>query len=128
MSDSFVTPWTVASQDPLSMGFLRKQFWSRLPFSSPGDRSKTYQHTNRTLFSEDKGLCNHFPVFKWQSTSLLRWSLWPCLLCLSQSLLLSPHPSFSQQRKQRITAYSEIIVTPYQSKGKGHFPLPGNLL
>ena len=30
-------PWTVASQAPLSMGFSRQEYWSELPFSSPGD-------------------------------------------------------------------------------------------
>ena len=29
-------PWTVARQAPLSMGFPRQEYWSRLPFSSPG--------------------------------------------------------------------------------------------
>ena len=33
----FVTPWTVAYQAPLSMGFSRQQGWSGLPFPSPGD-------------------------------------------------------------------------------------------
>ena len=33
----FVTPGTVACQVPLSMGFSRQEFWSGLPFSSPGD-------------------------------------------------------------------------------------------
>ena len=37
MSDSFVTPWTVACQAPLSMGFSRQESWSGLPFPSPGD-------------------------------------------------------------------------------------------
>ena len=32
-----VTPWTVACQAPLSMGFLRQECWSGLPFPSPGD-------------------------------------------------------------------------------------------
>ena len=36
MFDS-VTPWTVARQAPLSMGFSRQEYWSRLPFPSPGD-------------------------------------------------------------------------------------------
>ena len=36
MSDSFVTPWTVAYQAPLSMGFPRQEYWSVLPFPSPG--------------------------------------------------------------------------------------------
>ena len=32
-----VTSWTVAHQAPLSMGFLRQEYWSGLPFSSTGD-------------------------------------------------------------------------------------------
>ena len=33
----FETPWTVARQAPLSMGFPRQEYWSGLPFPSPGD-------------------------------------------------------------------------------------------
>ena len=33
----FVTLWTVAHQALLSMGFLRQEYWSGLPFPSPGD-------------------------------------------------------------------------------------------
>ena len=32
----FVTPWTIAHQVPLSMGFSRQEYWSQLPFLSPG--------------------------------------------------------------------------------------------
>ena len=32
-----VTPWTVACQSPLSMEFSRQEYWSGLPFPSPGD-------------------------------------------------------------------------------------------
>ena len=39
MSDSFVTPWTIARQAPLSMGFPRGEYWSGLPFPSPGNLS-----------------------------------------------------------------------------------------
>ena len=35
MPDSFETPWTVAHQAPLSMGFPRQDYWGGLPFSSP---------------------------------------------------------------------------------------------
>ena len=31
------TPWTVAPQAPLSMGFPRQEYWSGLPFPPPGD-------------------------------------------------------------------------------------------
>ena len=33
----FATPWTVAYQAPTSMGFPRQEYWSGLPFPSPGD-------------------------------------------------------------------------------------------
>ena len=34
MSDSSVTPWTIAHQAPLSVGFPRQEYWSGLPFTS----------------------------------------------------------------------------------------------
>ena len=34
----FATPWTVAYQAPPSMGFSRQEYWSGLPFPSPGER------------------------------------------------------------------------------------------
>ena len=33
----FVTPWTVAHQAPLPMGFSRQEYWSGSPFPSLGD-------------------------------------------------------------------------------------------
>ena len=33
----FLTMWTVAYQAPLSMGFSRQEYWSGLPFPTPGD-------------------------------------------------------------------------------------------
>ena len=33
----FATPWTVVYQAPPSMGFSRQEYWSGLPFPSPGD-------------------------------------------------------------------------------------------
>ena len=37
VSDSFVIPWTVAHQVPLSIEFSRQEYWSGLPFHTPGD-------------------------------------------------------------------------------------------
>ena len=37
VSDSFVTPWTVAHQASLSTGLFRQEYWSGLPFPTPGD-------------------------------------------------------------------------------------------
>ena len=33
----FATPWTVADQAPLSVGFPRQEYWSGLPFPPSGD-------------------------------------------------------------------------------------------
>ena len=57
----FVTPWTVAYQALPSMGFSRQEYWSGLPFPSPGDlpnpgiepRSHTFQ--GDALISEPPG-------------------------------------------------------------------------
>ena len=37
VAQSCTTPWTVACQAPLSMRLPRQEYWSRLPFPSPGD-------------------------------------------------------------------------------------------
>ena len=37
----FATPWTVAYQAPLSMGFSRQEYWSGLRFPPPGDLPKS---------------------------------------------------------------------------------------
>ena len=36
VSDTVIS-WAVAHQAPLSMGFSRQEYWSKLPFPSPGD-------------------------------------------------------------------------------------------
>ena len=36
MSDS-VTPWAIADQGPMSMGFSRQEYWSGMPCPPPGD-------------------------------------------------------------------------------------------
>ena len=33
----FVTPWTIACQAPLSIGFSRQEYWSGMPYFPPGD-------------------------------------------------------------------------------------------
>ena len=61
----FATPKTVALQAPLSMGFSRQEYWSGVPFPSPGDlpnpgikpRSPTLQADS--LLSEPRGKPSH---------------------------------------------------------------------
>ena len=80
----FVTPWTVAHQAPLSMIFSRQEYWSGLPFPSPGGitdqgiepRSPASQADDliseplhsRYCFTTNHNLINHF-LFRLFSTS-----------------------------------------------------------
>ena len=87
----FATPWTVARQAPLSMGFSRQEYWSGLPFPSPGDLPNPgiepgspvlqadalpseppgnhIRDQFRILFTEIITLVLHFSVFTWIQTS-----------------------------------------------------------
>ena len=64
----FATPWTVAHQAPLSMGFSRQEYWSGLPFPSSGDlhnpgiepRSPALQAD--ALASEPPGKSNYISI------------------------------------------------------------------
>ena len=57
MSDSFATPRTIDCQAPLSMGYTRQEYWSSLPFPSPGGLS-------------DPGIESTSPLLHWQEDSL----------------------------------------------------------
>ena len=41
----FVTPWTTACQVPLSIGYSRQEYWTGLPYTSPGDLSQPGDQT-----------------------------------------------------------------------------------
>ena len=47
----FATPWTVACQAPLSMGFSRQECWSRLPCDPPGG-NHNYKGEKREEFGD----------------------------------------------------------------------------
>ena len=70
----FATPWTVTHQAPPSMGFSKQEYWSGLPFPSPGDlphpgiepRSPSFQAD--ALTSEPPGKPNiKWNMFKFRS-------------------------------------------------------------
>ena len=73
-----LTPWTTACQAPLPMGFFRQEYWSGLPFPSPGDlpdpgtepRSPPLQEDS--LLSELPGKPNS-PLPSWVNLQLFLW-------------------------------------------------------
>ena len=94
-----VTRWTVAHQAALSVGFSRQEYWSRLPFPSPGDlpdpgmepRSPALRAD--TLTSEPPGDQNKGRCYKKDTVLLVpafcNWILYPSSL-----------PSICQQWKR----------------------------
>ena len=76
----FVTPWTVAHQAPPSMGFSRQEYWSALPFPSPGNlpdpgiepRSPTLQADALTSQPPGKQAAHRFVSVNRVSVSSIR--------------------------------------------------------
>ena len=62
----FASPWTVAYQAPLFVEFSRQEYWSGLPFSSPGDLptqgwNPGLLHCRQTLYRLSHQGSPHFP-------------------------------------------------------------------
>ena len=64
----FVTPRTVAYQAPPSMGFSREEYWSGLPFPSPGDLPDPGIEPGSPAFQADA--LTSEPPGKWPPLSL----------------------------------------------------------
>ena len=69
-----MTPWSIAHQVPLSVGFSRQEYWSGLPFPSPGDLP-------------DPGIKPGSPTLQVDSLLLSHWG--------SHMQLYGPSPSVS---------------------------------
>ena len=62
----FVTPWPVAHQAPLSMGFFWQEYWSELPFPPPGDLPNSGIKPTSPVFPEwSGGFFTTEPLGKW---------------------------------------------------------------
>ena len=60
----FATPWTVAYQTSPSRGFSRQEYWSGLPFSSPGDLPDPGIEPRSPALQAD-ALTSEPPCFDW---------------------------------------------------------------
>ena len=90
-----VTPWTVAHQAPLSMGFSRQECWSGLPFPSPGDP----QGHQANPSSRPSRVLDSFFLFLRRGSQVGRGHPWPLCpapqptltSCLNPVLCQPPH-------------------------------------
>ena len=68
----FATPWTVAHQAPLSMGFSSQEYWSGLPIPPPGDLPKQKIKPRSPVLQVDS-LPSEPPVKPKTNTSVIHW-------------------------------------------------------
>ena len=86
-ASSFMNPWTIVLQAPLSMEFFRQEYWSGLPFPTPGDLPDPEMKPRSPALQADslpsEALCVKFHSLLF---SKLTWSvvsfLWNFILCV----------------------------------------------
>ena len=84
-----MTPWIVAHQAPLSMGFPRQDYWSGLPFPSPGDlpnpgikpASPALASTESLLLSHQEHPIIHVTDNTWRNRDVKEWHIVPQQIC-----------------------------------------------
>ena len=87
----FVIPWTAAHEAPPSLGFSRQEYWSVLPFPSPGDRTQVSHNAGRhyNLWATREAQQNTwFRTLKWN-----KWLRFP----------RQPHYSYSATSSKLLT-------------------------
>ena len=123
----FATPWTVAYQAPLFMEFSRQEYWTGLPFPSPGDlpdpgiepRSPALQAN--ALPSEPQGSPNlYFSISLLLGTVLLCW------------IFLRPFLSFQRHINSLSRSHSRYVGLSYnwqlQIQGQASLSQPEELM
>ena len=69
---TLATPWTVAYVAPLSLGFPRQEYWSGLPFPSPGDLPKPGIEPGSSALQI---LVHRHMTNKWTKKCQIKWIL-----------------------------------------------------
>ena len=100
----FGTPWTVVHQAPLSMGFSKQEYWSGLPFPSPG--IFLAQGSNPGLLS----------LAHWSNKRCPLDRDWFCRLPLRVTLAKSTYNDWPMQRKRGTERFLRIMTEPQDHK------------
>ena len=103
--DSFATPWTVALQSPLSMGFPRQEYWRGLPCPPAGDLPnpgiEPMSPVSPALAGRLGPCYSMVPWNQLSSTLTFKYiSLWQCFpkMCVKEHLILWNFPVKSDQK------------------------------
>ena len=116
-----MTPWIVAHHAPLSMGFSRQEYWSGLPFPSPGNlpdtgikpRSPALQiHSLPTELWGNDILALHIKFTKDICTyKVSGGSSWPLTRLRKKHFLLRSYPAYARRRKTRIFVVEWVFLS-----------------
>ena len=110
----FETPWTVARQAPLSMGFPRQEHWSGLPFPSPRDLPHPgIELESPSLQVNLSDLLQVTHLFGQESQSHKGSSLHPCMGHQSTVLKQIESHYFSRKKKIIYSGSAENCNTGY---------------
>ena len=103
----FATPWPVARQAPLSMGFSRQLYWSGLPYPSPGDLPDP---RNEPMSLRSPTLAGGFftTSTKWEAYHLILVLYFPWLIPLRVRNVDFSHTSASGNAWNRVEASSIV--------------------
>ena len=119
----FTTPWTVAYQPPPSMGFSRQDYWSGLPFPSPGDlpnpgiepESPALQadcNAAEALTSQPPGKPRLIIVTNYKRLSVLNIVALKLVLYLKASIIKMKLLSRAESKRQRHIFYIYSFLCP----------------
>ena len=107
-----MTPWTVAHQAPLAMGFPRQEYWSGLPFPAPGDLPDPGMGTHISCVSYfGRPILNHLTT--WEALQLRLYSL-KILKDLPSDSLYKKFANPWFQRTLKIMSLLLIMVKEYE--------------
>ena len=123
MSNSFVTPWTIAQWAPLSMGFPKQEYWSGLPFPSSGDlphpgikpKSLAWQADSLSLshLGSPRQAKKQLVVFRHQLAAAWNFRLdFPIQSCLSSWAGCSLHKAGILEDKRRWDSVLVLFTGP----------------
>ena len=79
MSNCFATPWTTAHQAPLSIEFSRQEYWSGLPFPSPGHLPNLGTESTSPAWQADSLPLSHHQSYQQQHSTVFTQMFKTCL-------------------------------------------------
>ena len=105
---NFMIPWTIAHQAPLSMGFPWQEYWSELPFPSPGDLPNPgpnlgLLHCRQILYRlSHQGSSEYLPFWCYE---------WCCYEAACKSMNISfPVPAFNSGIDPEVALFNYMVI------------------